>query len=128
MRTALESYNVAEGSPVFRKWPETRGGKILSSVFHFDLKYYSYSQVFTMYQYYQTVDNSMMRHITGIPVLHTVEFDFSEFEKNLVYFIRKIRKYTRENNTPLTKDEYKQIRKFFRKKYEEFKKNDKEEN
>jgi hypothetical protein len=113
MSTTKEAYNVSEGSPVFEKWP-TGAEKVLAKVYHFNLKYYYYRMTFLMITFYKHVDGGLYRDRTGIGALHKVNYDFDDFERHLRNFINKVKRYTNGARTPLSKQELKQIREYFR--------------
>jgi hypothetical protein len=110
----MEVYNVAEGSPVFVKWPIGVREKTFAKVYHFDLKYYRYSMSFLMFTFFKHANGGFYRGITGIGALHKVDYDFDDFERHLRNFINKVKRYTNETRTPLSKQELKQIREYFR--------------
>ena len=114
-----EEYNHAEGSPVLNKTPENSAIRFtrLTHVFHFDLDIRRYMINLVMYQYFKDHDNHLYRNSTPVAVIQS--FDIAEsFEKHLMYFVRKVRKYIDNDNVlGLTKEEAKQIRLFLRNKY-----------
>jgi hypothetical protein len=115
-RTSKEAYFYAEDSPVFTVWPYE--GAKLARVFHFDLMYHSGKIMFYMLTHFKDRENYFYRDMSSVAVAHGCYYHDFNFEKELEKFIRKVRHYTINNNSSLTRTQYREIRGFFRKRRE----------
>ena len=108
-----EEYNYAKGSPVINKRKSEEFPLI--KVYHFSFSPSRNGYVLMMIQHFKDDENHLFRDSTPIAVSHDYYQWNTDFEKQLTNFIQKTKRHIKnDDQLSLTREEIKQIRKFFR--------------